>query len=308
MTQTWLDSWVYGAAETARQAGVPPELTRDDLTAALAMCTAGAAQASGRDDYARIAMYGAMLPFLALHNPRTRDAHEFAPPYGLRLARETVTMLAHARPPQTTLDRDALASRTWYIDLPHRSVMLGEEQQVRAIFAMPTPGQAGSVAIVVVLTEPGADRMTGRYAWMWDYPEATEGADVEMRDPRDVREAVSDLVRLVILYHLTASRQAHSELPRITPAQLAGPNRRQWQKKATLFRVIHLDAPPDRLGRPADPPHTGRTWRLDQHVPVAGHFRMQPYGPRAALRRLQWIDPHYRGPADGREKPPIEVL
>lgn len=75
-----------------------------------------------------------------------------------------------------------------------------------------------------------------------------------------------------------------------------------------LFRILHLDAPPDRLGRPAPGRGDSGVWRLDHLVPVAGHFRMQPYGPRAALRRLQWIDKHTRGPADGSEKPPLAHL
>lgn len=31
---------------------------------------------------------------------------------------------------------------------------------------------------------------------------------------------------------------------------------------------------------------------------VSGHWRRQPFGPNAALRRLQWINPHVKGPED----------
>jgi hypothetical protein len=29
---------------------------------------------------------------------------------------------------------------------------------------------------------------------------------------------------------------------------------------------------------------------------VRGHWRNQPYGPERALRRLTWIEPHWKGP------------
>jgi hypothetical protein len=32
---------------------------------------------------------------------------------------------------------------------------------------------------------------------------------------------------------------------------------------------------------------------------VAGHYKMQPYGPRNALRKLIWREPFWRGPEDG---------
>ncbi len=39
---------------------------------------------------------------------------------------------------------------------------------------------------------------------------------------------------------------------------------------------------------------------------VKGYFRMQPYGPRGAVRRKTWIDPHVRGPEDKPIKPRVE--
>jgi hypothetical protein len=72
-------------------------------------------------------------------------------------------------------------------------------------------------------------------------------------------------------------------------------------EKASLFRIVHLDAPVDRLGRPRPAAAAaGRSWRLDLHVGAAGYFRMQPYGPRSALHRLQWVDPHWRDRRAGR--------
>jgi len=32
---------------------------------------------------------------------------------------------------------------------------------------------------------------------------------------------------------------------------------------------------------------------------VSGHWRKQPHGPQSSLRRMQWIEPFWRGPVDG---------
>jgi hypothetical protein len=44
---------------------------------------------------------------------------------------------------------------------------------------------------------------------------------------------------------------------------------------------------------------TGKTGAaLNVQVMVAGHWRNVPYGPKSELRRVQWIEPHWRGPDD----------
>lgn len=40
------------------------------------------------------------------------------------------------------------------------------------------------------------------------------------------------------------------------------------------------------------------SWELTVRVRVIGHWRNQPYGPGRMFRRLQWIEPHWRGPTN----------
>ena len=90
-----------------------------------------------------------------------------------------------------------------------------------------------------------------------------------------------------------------------TPAKKA----RARAKTHSLFRVVRLDSPPDRFGRPAAAtPAVGERagWHLQHRVRVRGHFRLQPYGPHQSLRRLQWIDPHHRGPLSAPEQVDLE--
>lgn len=40
-------------------------------------------------------------------------------------------------------------------------------------------------------------------------------------------------------------------------------------------------------------------WQLTVRVRVRGHWRNQPYGPERMYRRLQWIEPYWKGSDDG---------
>jgi hypothetical protein len=43
------------------------------------------------------------------------------------------------------------------------------------------------------------------------------------------------------------------------------------------------------------------SWQLTVRILVSGHWRHQPYGPGSALRRLQWIEPYWKGKDDDTE-------
>lgn len=43
--------------------------------------------------------------------------------------------------------------------------------------------------------------------------------------------------------------------------------------------------------------HKGSAWKLAARFVVRGHWRMQAYGPARSLRRRQWIQPFWKGPA-----------
>lgn len=48
-------------------------------------------------------------------------------------------------------------------------------------------------------------------------------------------------------------------------------------------------------------------WHLTVRVRVRGHWRNQPHGPGRSLRRLQWIEPFWRGPDNDVAEPVTEV-
>lgn len=58
-------------------------------------------------------------------------------------------------------------------------------------------------------------------------------------------------------------------------------------------RPIHLP----RVMREAAQHRSGTAWKLTARFQVAGHWRMQAYGPQRSLRRRQWIQPFWKGPA-----------
>lgn len=45
--------------------------------------------------------------------------------------------------------------------------------------------------------------------------------------------------------------------------------------------------------------HSRRSFKVTTQFLVRGYWRQQPYGPKNALRRRQWILPHWKGPEDG---------
>ncbi len=71
----------------------------------------------------------------------------------------------------------------------------------------------------------------------------------------------------------------------------------------------HATQPRFRVGRPVklgkafrnafrDRQDGGSTWKLAVRYIVRGHWRNQAHGPGRALRRRQWIQPFFKGPAD----------
>ncbi|ADE17034.1 hypothetical protein Nhal_4027 (plasmid) [Nitrosococcus halophilus Nc 4] len=129
-------------------------------------------------------------------------------PRGLKVPASLAEDLAQASPPtQATEHWPLLREHTWYLDLPHRALLLDESHQIRAVFTQPTPLQEGAVAAVAVITAPGSDRMLGRYAWMLTSEELPYGqADIPL-DRAEVRCAVSDFIQLVLLYRATLEQE-----------------------------------------------------------------------------------------------------
>lgn len=336
---TWLDYYVAGSIETLRKSGVAAARVAgmDDRAAMVMLCRSSLlqlARAGGVDapDLGVGPLLAAcILPFCATA-PGERGAWVggWEEPHGLQPEAALVADLADARPPADGLAEAVaeLRRRTWYIDLPHRALLLDGRRQVRAIFAMAGPAadaEAGGaidparwsgVMVVAVVTRAGDDRIEARAAWSIG---ADGGASavtplVEAAPPFDDAEArrrVTDFLLLLTLYRLTAMPDEREELPRrpagrapATKPHKLRAERRRW----TLFRVVRLRPPADRFGRPDAARGESGSWRLDHRVRVRGHFRLQAHGPGHSLRRLQWIAAHERGPHEAPARTDLDRL
>lgn len=228
---------------------------------------------------------------------------------GLQITARLAADLGGAEPPRGTgaLCWPLMRERVWYVDCPHTAVRLGRQHQVRAVFSYPI---SGALKIVACITAPGSDKLDALLAWscdeQWQIVEAHGGVEGpgetgEALSRTEVARQVTDLLRLVHLYHATGGDGP--ALPYVAPEHLAtlpGKKRFARMQYESIFRLVSLDSPPDRFGRstgPRDDDEPGWTLRTRSHV--RGHFRWQAHGPRWSERRLIWIDEHWRGPEDG---------
>jgi len=224
----------------------------------------------------------------------------------VQVSSELIEDFARATAPRTDAWLATMRSASWYIDIPHRALLVGDHE-VRAIFTQGTA--AGQVMAVAILTTPASNKLSGRCAWVIDDPSPVLGLSAPEIDLEYLAESLDNLIKLISLYRLTASRAAVDVMPMVSIPQLErlpAHKQRARQKTHSLFRVERISTPADRFGR-ARASRQG-TWTLTHRVPVHGHFRWQPYGERSSLRRLQWIAAHWRGPESAGEKTEIERL
>lgn len=79
-----------------------------------------------------------------------------------------------------------------------------------------------------------------------------------------------------------------------------------WEKRKKGYRITEVGSRATPIPGGTSAPRSllasanGRPLS-SRHV-VRGHWRQQPHGPARSERRLQWIEPHWRGPEDGPEK------
>ncbi|WP_431858753.1 hypothetical protein [Azospirillum sp.] len=220
-------------------------------------------------------------------------------------SRELVALLSHAKAPA---DHGALANSdlmvaSWYVDLPHGSLLVGD-LGVRAVFTQPSL-RHGGVAVSAVLCVPGSNRVSGRLMWVAGDGEAMGIAAADV-DRRLLAEQVEDFLSLLALYRQHADTAQHGQLPRMTREMATSRKARQHHKKVSLFTVETLAPPPDRFGRRHSLGEGG--WQLGWRSSVAGHFKMQPHGPGRSLRKLIFVDAYERGPDDGPRKHRLERL
>lgn len=305
---TWLDYYIKGA-----RAGIPAAALRqlpgvrtdlDAMRLMIAGTIQAAAEAKSTGDtpelQARLALYTALAPLLLPGGAKD--------PLCLMLTPELAADLAEAKAPDTPEPDRIIEERgVVYLDLPHRALLIGH-LQVRAIVIKATPGIAPLVT--AILTEYGENPMSGRYGWDWGREGSVYGSAMEDVDLEMMREQVEDLVRLALLYWASGSGGSQEQLPHVSEERLAAlkPEKQSARQKThSLFRVARLSSPPDRFGRGGGDRSAGG-WALGVRVRVRGHFRWQPHGPERALRRLQWIAAHERGPSDGETRPDLHVL
>ncbi len=271
-----------------------------------------------------VGLYDGVLPFLA-------ESWPFEP-LAIQVVPELAMDLAGASPP---------AGPEWmapiehvgavYIDLPHRALLPQADKELRALLIRDMHVEAPSyetgdghwtyvprfrdlppdeprLRFGAVVTPVGSDAPHQILTWYLGFEEdrrvGLQGA------PLQVAHEINDFAKLLMLYYATASPAARLRLPWVERHRLVGLSRKKQrarQKAGTLFQVVRLTTPSDRFGRPdADRDKDG--WKLGVRVRVRGHFRLQPYGPGASLRRLQWIAPYEKGPADGRLRPRLHKL
>jgi hypothetical protein len=349
--QTWLDAYAKGhrmrarrVLETSRCESVPP----DDVRAMLA--------AAAEDDGIALKFYSAltiemydgwkagklsitreMMSQILWQTMIARFVLQIDRqlPTAAVLSADTVDALSGATIPREIRQRgraEALRRGLTYLDIPDRSLMIGESMQVRALFIGGDRDHNGEqVNFTAVLTPPGRNNWR-RIGWTEDrriiindnrangslrYPlvcspepgndfaepleKAAERAGVVLRD---VVEDLEAFALLALTYMGTAEEgEPHRPWPMVRYLPLDDPRRRgrnaqQVAKKFSFFKARKVGAVPGSFERSTDKTQEqGR--KLGRRTEVRGHFRLQPHGPGGSLRRLKWIAPHMRGPRDG---------
>jgi hypothetical protein len=310
--QTWLDFYTDGAKETFSNVG--------------RLFETGAAPAPATDYDAMRLIITHNMAILGISNPMLlsdwhRDAavfwHFIAPYFrragdswqsgsALQLSEELVGDLVGARVPESNFWLEQLKGSAWYIDLPHNSLLVGENLQARAIFSLPS-NEGNSVVMNTILTRPGSNKMMARLSWIWgERPVA--GFTLTDVDVDAVRDCIENLTALALLYKAIAGTEQGTDVPHKCANDMAKNPRREARvrKKFSLFRVRQLSSPPDGFG--GRHTHHQGGWQIAVRHKVSWHFKLQPHGPQRSLRKLVRIDGYERGPADGIVKPDLHVL
>jgi len=245
---------------------------------------------------------------------------------GLVLTRGTANLLSAA-------DSSHIADETWrsaldpscvvYIDVPHGAILLdaGTEAapdvlQLRAILAAPflPRNMPGHTLFIAQMTDRGSERGRGRVAGVLRpdnqisrFGSARTGqtaTDWTLRPPfvhplteKAVLGRTGTFLRLVLAYHFFGPRTAHEPVAATSTYRLRNGKPR---KDESLFALTRLRESRE-VGRP--PSTIRNSWSLTSHQEVAGHFKLQPYGPQNSLRRLIWVEGYERGPEDAPTKP-----
>lgn len=279
-----------------------------------------------------------MAPFLwGLATVETQKAFpRGGPAVGILLTRETASLLSDADPPKGEWRRLTFGSEVGqeglsgiYVDIPHGALRVGATLQIRTLFAIPSRRQGesdgdelcwtGGVIVHALVTKLGSEHECGSIYVVVDADDTLTLAAVDDQTPLGgilAEEATDDKVwtalytgvvehavrflRLVLAYRRYGPRDKLGVVGQTRPDD-AMRNQVRPRKNESLFAITRLDAASDRLGRSAQ--KMPASWSLTARQEVSGHFRLQPYGPGAQLRRLMWIEAYTRGPESAPIKP-----
>ena len=289
--QTWLDFYTLGAAESLRKFAPGHHVGSDFEAMQLIVCTSIQAMSEragelSDHDIARVMRYTAMFPFFTGARPRA----------GIRLTPDLARDFSRAKPPAYDKLPALLRAKTWYLDVPHRTLMLHPDAQIRAIFSDPT--EKGDIIISVIITPPGKDEFSGEYVWTLGSNDNMVGMDCLDLDHAYIRQSVEDFVSLTLCYADVIDAQHMSRIPSIPRKNLERMKivtQRKYleREQVSVFSMTEFRSPETRFGRSEE--SREHCWTLNHRIEVRGHFRMQPHGTAHSLRRLQWIDSYQKG-------------
>jgi hypothetical protein len=276
------------------------------------------------------AWYTMLSPFAREYIPtgatlRLADGTDWPHPLGLVLTRAAASLLSGAessRIPDETW-RSALGpNRVVYVDVPHGAILLNvgvdtnDILQLRAIVAAPSlpPDMPEHTLFVAQMTDRGSERGRGRIAGVlcpdgkisrFGSPKTGPSAtDWTLRPPfvhpltdMAVLGRAGTFLRLVLAYHCFGPRSARESIAATPAGKLRGGKPR---KDESLFALTRLRESSE-VGRSKETIQD--SWSLTSHQEVAGHFKLQPYGPQRSMRRLIWVDGYGRGPDEAPVKP-----
>ena len=246
-------------------------------------------------------------------------------PLGLLLTRQSANMLSTANPinmPDELWRTEIGINRVIYVDVPHGAVVLdadaggGDMIQLRAILAAPflPPDMPGHTLFLAQMTDRGSERGRGRVAGVLRpdgsivaHGSANTGAttaDQLLKDPyahplleRAILGRTGTFLRLVLAYHLFGPKEAKEPVA-ATPTERLRDGKPK--KNESFFALTRLHAS-DAVGRPKD--SIPNTWSLTSRQEVAGHFKLQGYGPQRSQRRMIWVASYERGPEGAPVRP-----
>jgi hypothetical protein len=316
--QTWLDWYVAWSVEREMDGGnsLPPEIRKNlEGKSYLEWCRAlmtrdihmvyaadpGWLRLETDDDWRKDLDFHFLVALGAFISSDWRDKGDVV---AIKPSADLVAALSKAKPPsgQDALVHEALKETPWYIDLPDGAISIGHHQ-VRALL---TNFSHEMLLVHAVLTSKGSNKATGHlYFTFEDEKDNVLGRLPEGVDPNLVQQEIRSLLSLLILYRGCATQAERGTVPHKAPSDMVGRRAAQNRKKFSMFRVETLSPPPDRFGRVASA-EDRNGWKLGWRSEVAGHFKMQPYGPQRALRKLIFVESYKRGPEDAPHKHTLE--